>query len=781
MQKGLRIKNLKYWTGVENYEEDNSIPNDKLYSVQNVRLNKKIISSKKGFQELGDATAGHRAEGLYEYPYWNSDTQTETKYLLRFINKGFEVYNESTTAFDAVTTNWAGVAEVFTDGINYNNAIYFVNPLDGVFTPAYLIGGSTATTVIATWAGVTDGAFKITIDGKPYNVSGINFAPVATMEDVAEKIQAGIRTATGGTETVTWSVNKFIVSSGNTTADSSITVASAPTAGTDISGAGATTFMDCDVGLVVPVNPGDGIGKINGKYYTPSFLTGGTSATAVPATWAAVTDGSFRINIDGVEQNFDAIDFTGVASMEAVAAKLQSTIRAATKRFETVVWSTNKFIITSSNDTKSSLISGVTTSTGTVGTDISGVGATAFMDCDVGVTTYPVLQGLAFKVCPETPRGTGIESWVERLWVIGDPSAPNAAIASKAALAATPLNIEIFDTTDGALIELIGKGGRNVAIRKLENNLYIWKEDSIWYNTAERIANGETQFIELSRTGGALNQKSTIVVENDVWFLTPGLEVRSLGKEESLGDDPRTKNLTEIIKSTMGLLDPDQSDAVMSYFNRLVKLHLKTRGSPVNNFTIVFDYNTGGWAIDNGQAVHVNAIWSNSLVYNEDSTAGQTFVDETGYSANGTPIVMSMRTGFLDDGRPDTSKRARYIYIRGKLSYYQSVKIRLYRDNYDTYSEYTIPSPYNSGISQESNVSDGQFGGTQFGESQYGGAGALEQDIKMYRFEQLISVDRRSNMYAIGAEAECNGGKVEIEQIILKVIDDNENYKRSDI
>jgi hypothetical protein len=36
-------------------------------------------------------------------------------------------------------------------------------------------------------------------------------------------------------------------------------------------------------------------------------------------------------------------------------------------------------------------------------------------------------------------------------------------------------------------------------------------------------------------------------------------------------------------------------------------------------------------------------------------------------------------------------------------------------------------------------------------------------------------------MYGLGARAEINGGAVVVEQLILKLIDQNENYKRSDI
>jgi len=116
------------------------------------------------------------------------------------------------------------------------------------YTPALLTGGTNATSVIGTWNAVTDGSVRITIDGTQRDVSGLDFNADADMDAVAATIQAGIRAATSSTETVVWSTNKFIVSSVNTTATSAITVASSAGVGTDISGAGATNFMDCDTG-----------------------------------------------------------------------------------------------------------------------------------------------------------------------------------------------------------------------------------------------------------------------------------------------------------------------------------------------------------------------------------------------------------------------------------------------------------------------------------------------------------------------------------------------------
>lgn len=112
---------------------------------------------------------------------------------------------------------------------------------------------------------------------------------------------------------------------------------------------------------------------------TNAYLTGGTSATAVAATYAAVTDGEFAITIDGVAADITGIDFTGAADMDAVALIIQTALQAEFGTHVTCVWDTDHFLITSRiSITVTSAVSGGS------GTDISGAGATAFMDSDVG-------------------------------------------------------------------------------------------------------------------------------------------------------------------------------------------------------------------------------------------------------------------------------------------------------------------------------------------------------------------------------------------------------------
>lgn len=124
-----------------------------------------------------------------------------------------------------------------------------------------------------------------------------------------------------------------------------------------------------------------------------AYLTGDTGAEAVFGNWAAVTDGEFAITIDGTAYDITGIDFTGVADMDAVAAKIQAAIRAATGSTETCVWSTNKFIITSASSELTSEVSVTSTVSGGTGTDISGAGGSDWMDCDTGNGTATAITG----------------------------------------------------------------------------------------------------------------------------------------------------------------------------------------------------------------------------------------------------------------------------------------------------------------------------------------------------------------------------------------------------
>ena len=169
---------------------------------------------------------------------------------------------------------------------------------------------------------------------------------------------------------------------------------------------------------------------------TPATLTGGTNALATVADWKLVTDGEFSITIDGVARDITGIDFSGCGDMIQVASTLQTAIRAVTSGSEIVDWDTDHFIIKSEDwTTVASAITETSTYGAGAGTDISGAGASNYLDCDSGngvVTAFSLPKA-------QYNNGTG--------WTNIDTAAP-ANITTRATTVAGANNGEIFRNTD---------------------------------------------------------------------------------------------------------------------------------------------------------------------------------------------------------------------------------------------------------------------------------------------------------------------------------------------
>ena len=212
------------------------------------------------------------------------------------------------------------------------------------------------------------------------------------------------------------------------------------------------------------------------------------------------------------------------------------------------------------------------------------------------------------------PKGSMIEFAWEKMWITGVLNNEATVYGSRTATASNPEYIEDFTT--GTQTELVGKGGSNTAMRFLQDTLYIFKSDSIHY-IKPNVVDATNIFYTpqpFSMTGGAVNQKSTIVVENDIWFLDQSLQVRKLGLERDYLGDKRVNDVTKIIKGIMSNLAPDQkSTAVAHYSNRIFTLALAEKGSLVANIIITYNYDDGGWGIDRYPSVNQWCTVNNNI------------------------------------------------------------------------------------------------------------------------------------------------------------------------
>lgn len=187
----------------------------------------------------------------------------------------------------------------------------------GVYTPAYLTGGTDTSPGGFGWQFILNPEFRITIDGviRDIKMSGFPFfGSLGNKSIIAAIIQAAIRTTTGGFETCIFDTNHFVISSGDTSVTSAITVTSAIPGGTgtDISGPG---YLDCAVG----------VGAVTAKAgsTTVTALTHGfVNGDSVTISGSTNYNGTFNISDCGtgvfnIPVTFVADDAAGIATLES--------------------------------------------------------------------------------------------------------------------------------------------------------------------------------------------------------------------------------------------------------------------------------------------------------------------------------------------------------------------------------------------------------------------------------------------------------------------------------
>lgn len=171
---------------------------------------------------------------------------------------------------------------------------------DAVLTSAYLTCGTLAGAYTA-WDDITDGSFKITVDGEIISVTGLNFSTVTAVNQIAEVISSHASVAGKfrcvnvdgiGTSVRFESLKKGLGAS-------SISVLSAVGSGTDIS-TGTTLGLDGQTGAgggVVTAATGDVYTSIPAGIYVGDTITA-AALVAGTVTKKQVLVGGFPVYVD---------------------------------------------------------------------------------------------------------------------------------------------------------------------------------------------------------------------------------------------------------------------------------------------------------------------------------------------------------------------------------------------------------------------------------------------------------------------------------------------------
>lgn len=145
-------------------------------------------------------------------------------------------YDETNDQYDSVKSNLEEFEKNWTSRVRkdfavYRNAIYVADWVNSYaiidwYTPAFITWWDGVSTTLTDWTSITNGSFKITIDGQARTITWIDLSSATSMDDIASAVQTAIRASTSGNETVVRDTDHFVISSADTTSISSISVMS---------------------------------------------------------------------------------------------------------------------------------------------------------------------------------------------------------------------------------------------------------------------------------------------------------------------------------------------------------------------------------------------------------------------------------------------------------------------------------------------------------------------------------------------------------------------------
>lgn len=170
------------------------------------------------------------------------------------------------------------------------------NRIDGTpeqpATPGTLTGTNIAES-LSTLKGITEGSFKLNIDGEQLSLTRLNFSTANSLNDIADIITANLSSK----GTATYNGESLVITSASTGSASTVNGATV----------GEITTPAADA--------------------TAGYLTG-TDISSQLETYKAISDGSFKITVDSTEESLTGLDFTSCVTMdnvaEVIAAKLTS-------------------------------------------------------------------------------------------------------------------------------------------------------------------------------------------------------------------------------------------------------------------------------------------------------------------------------------------------------------------------------------------------------------------------------------------------------------------------
>jgi len=286
------------------------------------------------------------------------------------------------------------------------------------------------------------------------------------------------------------------------------------------------------------------------------------------------------------------------------------------------------------------------------------------------------------------------EVYGSSLFVAGVPTAPNTVFISKASTSTNPEYVYDFSgtlTSYGDANELLFKS-RVTGIRTLSTAAVIFTYDGTFYVPGLKEFGTTVTFDVQPVVGasGAVSHQTTCVVENDVFYLTPQKEIKSVRRSQGNQASFTTTSLTKKIQNWINEnMDDDMSTAYAVYdpVNKHFKLHFKQTGGVMNTLCLVADLNKldpdgiPNWFIDDSKPFGAGIFYKGQL-YAGSCVLGQVYKDEYGLADDDNAAIIAVRTGKeMNINNPTSLKNFRRVRIGGSITQATVVTAKVYIDN----------------------------------------------------------------------------------------------------
>lgn len=282
------------------------------------------------------------------------------------------------------------------------------------------------------------------------------------------------------------------------------------------------------------------------------------------------------------------------------------------------------------------------------------------------------------------------EAYLETLWVAGVPGVPNVVFVSQIATVVNPEYIYDFSGESTQNAWSIPFPDRVTAIRKLSNALVIFTVTEAYYVSGFDI-NGDSWTINpIGGSRGCIAQKACTVVENDIYYVTPQKEIRSVKRGFS---DILSVLVTPLSKNVQNFLKNECSNDISNTFsyydpiNKYYKVYFTATDGSRNTLRLVaninnIDPNTNIPPFDIDDSVPFQCgVAYRQKTYVGSTVLGQVYVDENGLADDSAANIVGKRvTKECTANNPTTYKKFRGIRVLGEITIASTVYLDIYVD-----------------------------------------------------------------------------------------------------